>query len=174
MSDSERSDLESGQRGGLATAESDTTPAQYVYYTLFIDEDQMPSKAAFDPDQPFLGRIRTDYIAPPHSLNSVKLCLSRVERKPALIWHAELYEDSAATPLKDGPISFLPTSGPGLSSTGPIAVTLKTPSIADGKYIIKNRAPAASDIYSIYWGPDDNPIRNVYFDQLNSKPLYFN
>src|SRR5882762_10986390 len=103
----------------------------------------MPSKVAFDAEEPSLGRIRADSIAPPHSPTSIKRHISRVERNPALA-HADLFADTSCDiPLKKGHISILRTDGPGLSPNEPMAIVqVESPSIApsipDGKYIIKN------------------------------------
>ena len=167
--DSERS-AESGRR---VSAASDTTPPEIryctsiqhcptflfitsrllgeVYYLLYADDDEIPSKAAIDPEVPSLGRIRADSVAPPHSPASIKRCISRVERTPALVL-ANLFADiSCDTPLKEGYISILRTDGPGLSPNEPMAIVqmpifqVKIPSIPDGTYIIKNR------VADIFW-----------------------
>ena len=130
----------------------------------------MPSKVAFDPEEPSLGRIRADCVAPPHSPASIKRCISRVEGTPALA-HANLFANiSSDTPLKEGHISILHTDCPGLSPNEPMAIVLmpivhlvESPSIyasiPDGKYVIKNRAA------DIYWTADytSSPIQRVYF-----------
>ena len=121
----------------------------------------MPSIVAIDPEEPSLGRIRADSVAPPHSPTSIKLCISRVERNSALV-HADLFADtSSATPLKEGQISILHPDGPGLSPNDPMAIvqveiSLPVASISDGKYLIKNRAA------HIYWSTDW-PITKVHF-----------
>ena len=139
-----------------------------MYYQLYADDYEIPSKAANDPEEPSLGRIRADSIAPPHSPTSIKLCISRVEGNPALV-HSHLFMDSTCdSPLKEGHISILHTDGPGLSPIKPMAIVqadvqVKSPlpvavtSISDGRYVIKNRA---SDIY---WGAYSNPMTSVYF-----------
>ena len=186
MSNPERSALESERRGGLASA--DTTPPgiQYrtslqhsptflfitsrllgeVYYRLYSDSYEMPSKVAIDPEEPSLGRIRADYVAPPHNPASIKLCISRVEGTPELA-HADLFADiSCDAPLKDGHISILRTDCPGLSPNEPMAIVqmpivqlAESPSILDGKYLIKNRAA------NIYWTTKGFDLinRKVYF-----------
>jgi hypothetical protein len=136
-----------------------------VYYLLYDDDYETPSKVAFDPEEPSLGRIRADSISPPHSPTSIKRCISRVERNPALA-HADLFADtSCITPLKGGQISFLRADGPGLSWNEPMAIVQvkKSPdplpfaSITDGRYAIKNRAA------DIFWNAYSNPIKTVYF-----------
>ena len=127
----------------------------------------MPSKVAFDPEEPSLGRIRADSIAPPHSAASIKRCISRVERKPVLAWpgHADLFADTSCdTPFKEGHISILPTDGPGLSPDEPMAIVLvKNPSIPNGKYVIKNRAKNDVRWCAGVAAVGNNAIRAVYF-----------
>jgi hypothetical protein len=136
-----------------------------VYYHLYANDDDMPSKVAFDPEEPTLGRIRVDSVAPPHSPASIKRCISRVEKTPALT-HADLFADiSCDTPLKEGHILILSTNGPGLSPNEPMAVVQKrivqveSPSFPDGRYIIKNRAA------NLLWNAVISPtgIQTVYF-----------
>ena len=202
MSDSERSALESEERGGLGSAEEpDTTAPEIryctsnqhsptflfvtsrllweVYYLLYADDYEIPSKVANDPEEPSIGRIRADSVAPPHSPISIKRCISRVERKPSFAY-ADLFTDTSCdTPLKEGHISILFTDGPGLSPDDPMAIVqveraLESPSISDGlnepmaiaqaervlesltipdgRYVIKNRAG------NIYWDAWSLPI----------------
>jgi hypothetical protein len=132
-----------------------------VYYQLYADDSEMPSKVAIDPEEPSLGCIRADSIVPPHSPASIKRCVSRVEKTPALA-HADLFADiSCDTPLKEGHI--LLTDGPGLSPDEPMAIVqmpivqVESPSIPDGRYIIKNRAA------DIFWNAGHSPITSVYF-----------
>ena len=123
----------------------------------------MPSKVAFDPEEPCLGRIRADSVAPPHTLASIKRRISRVEGAPELA-HSNLFADiSCYTPLKEGHISILRTDGPGLSPNQPMAIVQlaivqeESPSIPDGRYLIKNRAA------NIYWEAEKSPDNTVYF-----------
>ena len=133
-----------------------------VYYLLYADDYEIPSKVAIDPEKPSLGHIRADSVAPPHSPASIKRCISRVERIPAIAY-ADLFADiSSDSPLKDGHISILRTDGPGLSPNDPMAIvqvesSLPVISIQDGKYLIKNRAADK------YWNAGNSPITTVYF-----------
>ena len=98
----------------------------------------MPSKVAIDPEQPSLGRIRADSVAPPHTPASIKRCISRVEKTPALVY-ANLFADiSCDAPLKEGHIKILHTDCPGLSVNEPMAI-VQRPLIPNGTYVIKNR-----------------------------------
>ena len=120
----------------------------------------MASKVAFDPEEPSLGRIHADSVAPPHSPTTIKRCISRVESNPALFWYADLFADTSSdTPLEEGHISVLRTDGPGLSPDDPMAIVqVKNRSIPDGKYVIKNRAA------HIYWATAID-ITIVYFSR---------
>ena len=140
-----------------------------VYYLLY-DNYEIPSEVAFDPEEPALGRIRADSVAPPHNPVTIKACISRVEKTPAIV-SANLFADiSCNTPLEKDHISFLRTDCPGLSPENPMAIVL-TPQaplalIADGRYVIKNRAA------SFFWRlgnnqSERNPIETIYF-QHNS------
>ena len=119
----------------------------------------MPSKVGIDPEQPSLGRIRVDSVAPPHSPTSIKGCISRVEGNPALAF-ADLFADTSCdNPLKEGHVLILRTDGLGLSPNKPMAIVhTGRPPIPDGKYVIKNRAK------DTYWNSGrKNPITTVYF-----------
>ena len=119
-----------------------------MYYLLYVDDYEMPSKVAIDPEVPSLGCIRADSVAPPYSPASIKRCISRVERTPALVY-ANLFADiSCKTPLNERlHISNLCTDsdGPGLNPNEPMAIVqmpivqVEAPPIPDGKYVIKNR-----------------------------------
>ena len=74
-----------------------------------------------------------------------------------------MHFESGDTPLKEDHISILHTDGPGLSPNEPMAVVqipivqVKSPSIPDGRYIIKSRAGG------IYWSWYTTPMKTVYF-----------
>ena len=99
----------------------------------------MPSKVAFDPEEPSLGRIRADSVAPPHTPTSIKRYISRVERTPALVYTNLFADISCNTPL-EGHISILRTDGPGLNPNEPMAIVQRPSLIPDGTYFIKNQA----------------------------------
>ena len=135
-----------------------------MYYQLYANDCEIPSKVAFDHDEPSIGRIRADCVSPPHSPASIKRYISRVEGRPALL-HADLFVDTSCdTPLTEGHISILHTDGPGQSPDQPMAIVqaevqAEVTSIPDGRYIIKNRA---SDMY---WGAYYYNDGKVYFYQ---------
>jgi hypothetical protein len=144
---------------------------------LFADDCDMPSKMAIDPEEPSVGCIRTDSIAPPHTPTSILQCISRVEKTPAFGF-ADLFADiSCDTPLTESHISFLRNDGPGqtldkpiaiVQKNKPIAIVQKAPFIPEGKYAIKNRAR------SLFWnGVSTLPTVHFYErtdEQMRSNP----
>ena len=105
---------------------------------------------AIDPEEPSLGRIQADFVTPPHSLATIKRCISRLEKTPELA-HADIFADiSCNAPLK-GHISILPTDYLGRSPKNPIAIVLN-PSLPDGRDVIQNRAE------DIYCNARNNPL----------------
>ena len=164
ISDSERSVLGSGERSGVAAKEPEIryrtsyhnfpyfsyrTNILKVYYLLYVDDYEMPSKVGIDPEEPSLGRIQIDSISPPQSPATIKACISRVEKIPELAY-ANLFSDlSSNYPLKEGYISVLGSSDcPGLSPKKPMVI-VQTPPVPDGRYAIKNRA---SDNFWLWHG----------------------
>ena len=129
----------------------------------------MQSKVAFDPEEPSLGRIQTDSIAPPHSPATIKLYISRVERIPPFA-DADLFADtSCITSLKEGHISIFGTDCPDLSPKKPLAIVRS--STPDGRCVIKNRA---ADIYWVwsdhkvyFWSTTMEKARNSKDAQVN-------
>ena len=142
-----------------------------MYYQLYANDCEIPSKVAFDHDEPSIGRIRADCVSPPHSPASIKRYISRVEGRPALL-HADLFVDTSCdTPLTEGHISILHTDGPGQSPDQPMAIVqaevqAEVTSIPDGRYIIKNRAA------DFYWDADSNGKVYFYKDTLEYAKRY--
>ena len=128
-----------------------------MYYQVYANNSDIPSKVAFNPDEPTLGRIRADSVTPPHSLASIKRRISRVEEIPALV-HAHMYADiSSDIPLKEGPISIHGTDGPGLSPNDPMAIVQPESPIPDGRYVIKNLDT------EMCWNGAGEPMKSVCF-----------
>jgi hypothetical protein len=111
-----------------------------VYYMLYADGYEKPSRVAIYPEEPSLGRISADSVAPPHSPTSIKRCISRVEKNPALIY-ADIFADTACdTPLREGYISIHRTDGPGLSPSEPMAI------VQDDSEVRANRPQRAPEL----------------------------
>jgi hypothetical protein len=140
-----------------------------VYYLLYTYGYEKPSKVAIDPEEPALGRVRVDSIPPPHTLDSIKQLISRVEGTSALAF-ADIFMDiSCESPLTEGHISMHRGGGPGRSVNKPIAVVLgnysSQPPIPEGTYVIKNRAT------DYFWNAGHNPIRTLYYCQSDERTV---
>ena len=128
-----------------------------MYYRLYVDDCEKPSKVAVDQEEPSLGRIQAASIVPPHNAATIKRCISRVEGIPELSYANLFANISCNAPLKEGHISILRTDCPGLSPKEPMAIVLDPSLLRDGRYFIKNR------VADIYWNAWSNPIKTVHF-----------
>ena len=133
-----------------------------MYYRLYVDDSVIPSKVVIDPEDPSLGRLRADFITPPHNPATIKRFISTVEGNSSLLY-AKLFADiSCNTPLKENHISIFHTDCPGLSPKNPMAIVqypvdvVQPPLIPDGRYLIKNRE--SKD----YWIAVDKPSSPHY------------
>ncbi|KAJ7070461.1 hypothetical protein B0H15DRAFT_917922 [Mycena belliarum] len=67
-------------------------PPGYLYYHLYARVGEAPSKAAFNLQEPAIGRILKNHIAPPRCALSVKRCIAAAEKNPIYAF-AEMYSD---------------------------------------------------------------------------------
>jgi hypothetical protein len=105
-----------------------------VYYQLYAKDGEIPSKVAIVPEEPSLGRIRADSVAPPHTVSSIRRRISKVEGKP-LFTSAKLFADRwCETPMKETHVPIIYGKCPGLSRDQPMA--LVSDSLSPG-YTIK-------------------------------------
>ncbi|KAF8146516.1 hypothetical protein K438DRAFT_1869167 [Mycena galopus ATCC 62051] len=52
---------------------------RYLYYRVYSPDGAIPSKTAFDPRNPFIGRIAARSVPPPHNATSLKRCFVKAE-----------------------------------------------------------------------------------------------
>ena len=94
-----------------------------VYYRLYAEDGAMPSANPVYIDDPYLGRIPAELVAPPRTAKDVKLCLSGVEAIGDHIATKLFISASNPKPIADGhcvPISKYP--GPGCVPNEPMAL----------------------------------------------------
>ncbi|KAJ7083546.1 hypothetical protein C8R44DRAFT_822348 [Mycena epipterygia] len=53
---------------------------RYVYYRVYTPDGAIPSKSAFDSNDPFVGRIAARSVPPPHNVASLKRCFVNAEK----------------------------------------------------------------------------------------------
>ncbi|KAJ7626841.1 hypothetical protein FB45DRAFT_920175 [Roridomyces roridus] len=51
----------------------------YVHYRVYTTDGPIPSKTAFDPRNPYIGRIAATSVPPPHNTASLKRCMAKAE-----------------------------------------------------------------------------------------------
>jgi hypothetical protein len=137
-----------------------------VYYRLYAQGYETPSKVAFDLEEPSLGRVRMDAIAPPHTPSSIKRHISRVEKTLPLL-SANLFADiSCDTPLTESHVSTLRNDIPGQSPEEPMAIVqVNSALVPEGVYFIKSKEKNLADNY--YWSAETDPITQVHCAQLS-------
>ncbi|KAJ7464850.1 hypothetical protein B0H11DRAFT_2050142 [Mycena galericulata] len=64
---------------GAPQEKAATSSPRYVYYRVYALYGAIPAKTAFDPSNPFIGRIAARSVPPPHTVLSLKRCLVHAE-----------------------------------------------------------------------------------------------
>jgi hypothetical protein len=109
-----------------------------VYYQLYTKNGEMASKVAIAPEEPSLGRIHADSVAPPHTPSAIRGRISKVEGVSALA-SAKLFADrSCETPMTDTHIPLINGKCPGLNLSLPMAL------VADRTQLIVSTEPSDS------------------------------
>ncbi|KAF7351636.1 hypothetical protein MSAN_01596200 [Mycena sanguinolenta] len=62
-----------------AKTEPTASEPRYLYYRVYCPDGAIPSKTAFNPRNPYVGRILAKSIPPPHNATTLKRCLLRTE-----------------------------------------------------------------------------------------------
>jgi hypothetical protein len=97
-----------------------------VYYRVYDDLGEAPSKSSFDPSEPCLGRIDTLSVPPPHTVASLKRCLNQVEEYTNR--ELQLFEDDDGETImgdNDAIAFHTDTYFPGTSEDNPMALVTK-------------------------------------------------
>ncbi|KAF7338837.1 hypothetical protein MSAN_02206600 [Mycena sanguinolenta] len=96
---------------------------KYLYYRLFTRMGEDTSKVQFNPKDPALGRIERNFLAPPHSVDSIKHQIARLEGK-RIYAYAELYTNiSARQPIENATYFLLSDDGcPGCKKDSPMVL----------------------------------------------------
>ncbi|EDR09187.1 uncharacterized protein LACBIDRAFT_326579 [Laccaria bicolor S238N-H82] len=101
----------------------------FVHYRLFSEDGEFASKRSFDKEDPPLGRINVLTLRPPHTVNSLKMCIACQEgltpvtdEMPNVQLFANLF---SRDPMADGPILFYEGAYPGCEEGEPIALVYK-------------------------------------------------
>jgi len=138
LSDAERSALTELDNAVLQGGNVTSSEPRYVYYRMYTPEGDMPSKHPIDADDPSLARLDPTLVAPPHTSESIKRLISRVEEKPGLV-SGQLFADMwCESPMDGSHIPILSEDCPGLTPESPMAIVQTDGSqTGDKKYTLK-------------------------------------
>ncbi|EDR04422.1 uncharacterized protein LACBIDRAFT_330547 [Laccaria bicolor S238N-H82] len=98
---------------------------RYIYYRVYDENGEVTSKMSFNKDDTSLGRIETLFVPPPHTVASLKSCISKSEGVSA---HGlQVFEDDTGeiTMKDDDVIALLADAYPGNVEEQPIAMVYK-------------------------------------------------
>lgn len=98
-----------------------------VYYRLFTEDGEVPSKCPVNKDDPSLARIDARLIAPPHTVASIKRCLANFEGLGYFISasSAKLYVNLLSeSPMDREHVSILTSHRPGSTPEEPMGLVL--------------------------------------------------
>lgn len=97
-----------------------------VYYRVYTEDGAIPSTNQVYSDDPHLGRILAELVAPPHIAISLKHCLLSVENIDVNTPSNLFISASSHTPMDDaGRVSILAYPGPGCTPNEPMALVVK-------------------------------------------------
>jgi hypothetical protein len=98
-----------------------------VYYRVYIEDEAIDSRKPAYLDDKTLGRILATSVAPPHTVKSLKRCISKVEGIDSFS-KCELFLDlTSNSPLDEGPVSILSEQSIGSKPEKAIALVFSTP-----------------------------------------------
>jgi len=91
---------------------------RYVYYRVYSRDGAIPSKTAFDPRNPFVGRVTARSIPPPHNATSLKRCLVKGENLTDPDGSRTVLYRSPEAPYALGPGETVAILGPEMPNGG--------------------------------------------------------
>lgn len=142
-----------------------------MHYHLYTEDGETPSTLSFDPEEPALGRLDANLVAPPLTAASIQRCIARFE-KDSPFERAKLYKNiSSESPMLGDDYLNLSTT-PGLSSEDPIVLVLgraSRNSEGSGNTLVKARE--STPLVSTPKTPPSSAevIEEVYDDMLSSE-----
>ena len=97
-----------------------------VYYWIYAEDGAIPSMTPAAPSNPFLGGIKARSVAPPHTVQTVKCSIAKVENIKDCISTSLFLTPYSQSPMDDaGEVTILNRTGPGSTSQEPLALVAK-------------------------------------------------
>ena len=97
-----------------------------VYYRIYAEDGAIPSMTPVASSNPFLGRIKARSVAPPHTVQTVKLSIASVENIKDCTSTSLFLTPYSQSPMGDtGKVAILNRTGPGSMQQEPLALVAK-------------------------------------------------
>ncbi|KAJ6457925.1 hypothetical protein C8R45DRAFT_1032314 [Mycena sanguinolenta] len=116
--------------------ETAVSEPRYVHYRVYCPDGAIPSKTAFNPRDPYVGRILARSVPPPHNAATLKRCFAKAENIADPLWDERfhLYRDhDASSNLLPGAeqVVILGPAADGVTPDSAFALVLQTDLSAD-------------------------------------------
>ena len=97
-----------------------------VYYRIYAEDGAIPSKTPVAPSNPFLGRIKAKSVAPPHTAETVKRSIAKMEDIKDRTNASLFLTPNSQSPMGDADkVATLNSTGPGSTPQEPLAIVAK-------------------------------------------------
>ena len=97
-----------------------------VYYRIYAEDGAIPSKTPVAPGNPFLGRIKARSVAPPHTVQTVKRSIAKVENIKDSTSTSLFLTPYSQSPMGDtDKVAILSRTGLGSMAQDPLALVAK-------------------------------------------------
>ena len=97
-----------------------------VYYRIYAEDGAIPSKVPVTLDNPFLGRIKARSVAPPHTAETVKRSIAKMEDIKDRTNASLFLTPYSQSPMGDADkVTILNSTGPGSTPQEPLALVAK-------------------------------------------------
>ena len=97
-----------------------------VYYRIYAEDGALPSKTAFSPGDPFVGRIKFGSVPPPRTAKNVKRSIAKEENIKDRERTSLFLTPYSQAPMDDAAkITILNGTGPGSTPQEPLVLVAK-------------------------------------------------
>lgn len=141
-----------------------------VYYRVYAEDGAIPSVNRAYTDDPYLGRIPAEFVAPPPTVANLKRCLSGVENIDKHTAVNLFLSASSQMPMADD--RRVSNPGPGCQPTEPMALAImgSETSVNPASYESKTDPilpPEGTSPFEPQYSKHFEDSRTIYFSQIN-------
>ena len=110
---------------------------------MYAENEAIPSKTPAAPGNPFLGRIKTTSVPPPHTVHNVRCCIARVEGIEDPAKTSLFLTPYSQSPMREADnVTILDRNGLGSRPQDPLAFVAR---ISDSELGLRPRSEAAAN-----------------------------